>query len=272
MLACRHHVYERILCAIHKELFGNTSGPDNVQFTEFRDAIWRNINTKQPFKTLCIKDQVLNRRREVVINSLKRILSVPDRKNSLPRDDYRECAELMLMILRETPERGSQWMHPGATHHARWMPSILFPAKMFAFSEQAGYDSSMIEKLEALCMFNSLFYVDKWLKASVGADAPYNDLELWHDLNEYRKYDEKVANVAINALERHFWYLTEECAVFSIFSHRLPDAERQQIARCLSKTRCPKEFEKGHPTFHCSTAAHRLSISSDRSRGFYLDQ
>ena len=101
--------------------------------------------------------------------------------------------------------------------------SILFPAKMFAFSEQAGYDSSMIEKLEALCMFNSLFYVDKWLKAFVGADASYNDLELWHDLNEYRKYDEKVANVAINALERHFWYLTEKCAVFSIFSHRLPD-------------------------------------------------
>ena len=157
--------------------------------------------------------------------------------------------ELMLVILGETPELGSHWLHPGATHHAGWMPSILYPAKMFAFSEQAGYDTSMVEKLEALCMFNSLLYVDKWLKASVGVDAPYNDLQLWHDLHEYRLYDEKVADAAIKALERNFWYLTEECAVFSMFSNRISNAERQQRARCLLKTRCPKEFEKGHPTF-----------------------
>jgi hypothetical protein len=41
MLACRHHVFERILCAVHKELFGDTSGPENTEFTEFRDSIWK---------------------------------------------------------------------------------------------------------------------------------------------------------------------------------------------------------------------------------------
>ena len=59
---------------------------------------------------------------------------MPDGKNSLPRDDYRECAELMLMLLGTTPIRGAHWLKPGAAHHARWMPSILYPAKMFPFT------------------------------------------------------------------------------------------------------------------------------------------
>jgi hypothetical protein len=34
-------------------------------------------------------------------------------------------------------------------------------------------------------------------------------------------------------MERHFWYITEECAVFSLFSNRLFSSERHQIARTL---------------------------------------
>ena len=127
MLACRHHVFERILCAVHKELFGDTSGPDNTFFTNFRDSIWKHINTEQEFETLQISNRALKSRRNTVIHSLKRILTVPDKNNTLPRDDYRECAELMLLLLGETPERGVHWMRPGAAHHARWMPSILYP-------------------------------------------------------------------------------------------------------------------------------------------------
>ena len=78
-----------------------------------------------------------------------------------------------------------------------------YPAKMFAFSTQAGYDRDMVEKLEALCKFNALFYVEKWLRSSVGVDAPFNDLQLWHSLNDYRVYDSAAADAAITALERH---------------------------------------------------------------------
>ncbi|GBM58074.1 hypothetical protein AVEN_77243-1 [Araneus ventricosus] len=91
----------------------------------------------------------------------------------------------MFILLGETPERGINWLKPGTTHHARWMQSILSPAKMFAFSAQAGYDKDMISKLEALCKFNALFYVKNRLSSSIVADAPYNDLKLWHDLNKY---------------------------------------------------------------------------------------
>jgi hypothetical protein len=249
MLACRHHMYERILAAVYKELFGSTSAPDNVAFAQFRESIWKNIKTGEDFKILKINDRWLKSKKEHSIQCLKRFLLTPGRNNILTRDDYRECAELMLMILGERPERGLRWLKPGAFHHARWMPSILYPAKMYAFSAQAGYDTNMVQKLEALCTFNALFYVEKWISTSIGVDAPFNDLQLWHDLQKYRKYDWNVANAAISALKRHFWYVTEECAVFSLFSKRIMDSERQQIARKLLRTTCPEEFEKGQPIF-----------------------
>lgn len=164
----------------------------------------------------------------------------------------------MLMLLGTTPVRGAHWLKPGATHHARWMPSILYPAKMFAFNTRAGYDRDMVEKLEALCMFNALFYVEKWLRSSVGVDAPFNDLQLWHSLNDYRRYDLAVADAAITALERHLWYLTEECVVFSLFSNRVADAERQQIARQLQRTARPANFERGQLMFPVLTQRTKL--------------
>ena len=39
-------VFERILFSVHKELFGNTSGPENSEFVQFRDSLWKNINTE----------------------------------------------------------------------------------------------------------------------------------------------------------------------------------------------------------------------------------
>lgn len=99
-------------------------------------------------------------KKKKVISSLKKILSVPNKNNALPRADYRECAELMLLLLGEIPERGIKLSKPGAAHHARRMPAILYPVKMFAFSSQAGYDDEMICKLERLCKFNALFYVE----------------------------------------------------------------------------------------------------------------
>ena len=173
LLACRH----RILSSVHKELFGATSGLTNTNFIQFRDSIWPNINTEVGW-TLRFKNRSLQILSKQSIRSLKRILSNKNRKNFLRRADYRECAELMLILLGERPERKTHWVKPGAAHHARWMPSILYPVKMLAFSSKAGYEQNMITKLEAICKFNALFYVENWLCSSIGADVTYNDLNL----------------------------------------------------------------------------------------------
>ena len=138
------------------------------------------------------------------------------------------------------------------------MPSILYPAKMFVFSAQAGYDKDMISKLEALCKFNALFDIKNWLASSTGADAPYNILNLWHELNKYWRHDPVVSNVA---MKRHFWYLTEECTVFSLFSNRLSYSERQVIAQTLLQISPCKDFEskRSHPNFPVLNHTTKLS-------------
>lgn len=52
---------------------------------------------------------------ENIIQTLKRILSVPRRKYALPCDNY-GVAKLMLTFLEETPER-KYWLQHGP-HHA----------------------------------------------------------------------------------------------------------------------------------------------------------
>ena len=79
---------------------------------------------------------------------------------------------------------------------------------------QAGYDKDMISKLESQCKFNVQFYVENWLASSIGDDAPYNDVKLWHDLNKYCRQNPQIPNIANT---EHFWYLTEECVVFSLY-------------------------------------------------------
>ena len=59
-------------------------------------------------------------------------------------------------------------------------------------------------------------------------------------INKYNEHEPRISNVAIKALEKHFWYLTEECAVFSLFSNNLLGSERQDIARRLNRTASAK--------------------------------
>ena len=85
-----------------------------------------------------------------------------------------------------------------------------------------------------------------------------NHFTLWHDLN-YCKHDSQVANTALKAMERHFWYSTEECVMFSLLSNRLSSSERQVIAQRLLRIPQPLEFEMGFPTFPFLTNNTKLT-------------
>src|SRR6218665_1176083 len=71
---------------------------------------------------------------------------------------------------------------------------------------------------------NAWTRVDK----SFDGDAPYNDLllQLWHDLNDYKKHDTRVLFPVqlLKYLRCPSGIITEECADFSPFSNRLPDS------------------------------------------------
>ena len=83
-----------------------------------------------------------------------------------------------------------------------------------------------------MCLFNSLIYVKSWLTAPREVDAPSNDLQLWNDLNDFINVDLEIADAAITAMERHFWYLTEECVPFVLFF--------DQISAAVKNDKCSK--------------------------------
>ena len=86
---------------------------------------------------------------------------------------------------------------PGAFHHARWMCTILYTSKMFAFADLAEYEKSYIEKLSQFCKFTLLFYVKMWLTCTNTIDAPFSDLEFYKEMLNYKKFDNGAAVAAL---------------------------------------------------------------------------
>lgn len=258
-LACRHHVDEVVLSDVWKELFGSSTSPDNELFKQFRDNVWYHIDTTLEAKQLDCKRGLLRSRRDMVIPFYTELLKTKNRQQ-LPRDDYKECAQLMLQILGVSPPQGIHWYRPGATHNARWMVTVLYSAKMFAFSDQINLEDGLLEKFERLIVFCALYYVPVWLTSSLGRDAPVNDLNFWKALIKFKSYDEDIACVAIAALERHMWYLTEELSPLSIFSNKISDQEKSLIAKQIIK--CKSEYiaeqSMGQPTFPTVTVNTKL--------------
>ena len=136
---------------------------------------------KSSFKTMNIANRQLKQQKYIVVRFLCEKLSTPSETTAdcLTRDDYREWAELMLILL-EIPPREIHWLRPGAYHRARWMSTVLhvYSAKIYAFGEQLKYSQTPMEKLRRVCMFNAMFYVKIWLSTTSAADAPLNDLLL----------------------------------------------------------------------------------------------
>ena len=111
-----------------------------------------------------------------------RILSVKNRNDVLPRDDYRQLAETSLVILFGNLPAGRNlfWHKPGATHKARFMAFGIYANMMFSFFDQLDYDKEVEAALRRFVQFFTLNYIPFFLKASFGADSPHSDLDNTH--------------------------------------------------------------------------------------------
>ena len=74
-------------------------------------------------------------------------------------------------------------------HSARWMGQLLHIQKMFTLSDQLPFTTKIMPQLTRMTQFLVLFYATSWLNASLGADAPYNDLKFIHQMMDYRAVD-----------------------------------------------------------------------------------
>ena len=250
-LACRHHIFELMIGAVWQKVFGDVSAPEYTPFKVLK-SLWSSIDKTAPY-TLSLDETEpdhtwLIQLRERTLTELNLILN---RGNEyLPRDDYREVAELTVLVLGGTlPRAGFTFSQPGAISKARWMAVNIYAIKMFMFQDQLGYDDAERDKLLRVVTFISMLYTRVWMASTRAADAPSYDLQLYHDLLQYQDQDPEIAEAALGKLMNHQWYLTQELVPLSIFSSETTDQLKSAIAASIALQHKPSSFRRGRPNF-----------------------
>jgi len=270
-LACRHHVHEVLIGYVFNAAFGPTSGPNVSLFRRFKEY-WPQID---PQVYAPCNDSRLGTELEILkmetVNFALDILN--GQAGHLPREDYRELLELVLIFLGETPPRGVRFRVPGAFHHARWMSKLIYVLKIFLFQNQ--FKLTKRESVGCLDfgLFVSLIYAKAWITCSNSCDAPFNDLSLIQSLAKYNTISKVISTTALKAISRHLWYLGEEMVPLSLFSDVVPvETKRLMVAR-LQETLGQQELDCR--SIRC-TVTQDLSIKTLDSfigpcSGFFFD-
>ena len=96
-----------------------------------------------------------------------------------------------------------------------------------------------------MAKFLALVYVPTWLRAAHTADAPYNDVSLYNQLQGYKLVDDQVASAAIKVIKRHTWYFAPEVVVFAMCSGRVSNDVKGAMAEKLQATPRPEQHAVG---------------------------
>ena len=245
-LACRHHVLQLYLAAAWKLVVPRTKSKDNQEFKNFQE-VWKTIDTTKSFKVLKLRGKFLQSQAEETREALVQQLEKPPSMKAFLRDDYRESAEVNLLVLNYVPPRGIKWLRPGAYHHARFMAHTIYAPKMYAWSEQMGYDDDFLQNLEVFVCFVACLFAKHWLEATRGVDAPYNDLNFYKNVVQFAEDFPALSEKVLPVIQRHTWYLTQEVVIFALFSNKVDSDVKQKMAEKLCSLPKPGLYAQGKP-------------------------
>ncbi|GBM26213.1 hypothetical protein AVEN_22774-1 [Araneus ventricosus] len=99
----RQHVFELVEGAAWKSVFDTSMSPDHAEFKQFQERWLTLKNGKDQFKNLRIKNRKLISLKEETVSFLKIVLN--EEKNLLLQGDYRECVEIILLLLVDPAPR-----------------------------------------------------------------------------------------------------------------------------------------------------------------------
>ena len=209
-LACRHHVLEILIDKVFSCLkIERSKTPEIEVFKTFKNRwneIWENFDGE--IVNLGVTSEILQK-----YQSLQKL--------SLLRDDYKELVKLALIYIGIEPSRGITLQRPGAISKARWMSKVIYALKIVLLSKQnllqTIIETTCLTKLKRFADFCINCYIPWWINCTVASAAPGNDLELINILQQYKSTDELCATSALDAMNRHLWYLVEELVPLCLF-------------------------------------------------------
>src|SRR6218665_3556136 len=226
-LAYRHYISEVVLGDVFNSLAGPSTGSDILLFKRFKGA-WPSMVHDR------IADGMSDEKTATIFNNNKGdddrgcgIIAVSClQKESQPRDDYRD-------YIGHIPPRGIHLVAPGAMHRARWMSKAIYSLKLFLFRSQFRMTDRETNIVRSFNIFICFVYIQSWFTASHTIQAPLNDHKCFERLELYKSINSTVANVAIKAMCRHTWYLSEELIAFSFFDDRICAATKAEMVQAM---------------------------------------
>ena len=241
---CRKHVAELLVKPVHKLIFGDSKSPIYTDFKDFQ-SIWLKVPTEDDpefldrnavgVQMVFQTDWEVKRAKEVAME-LARLLTTRNRKDILPRDDYRELLELALLVNPFAAPAKHTIKKPGAHNKARWMCVCVYCLKMFWFQDQPilGYSADFKASLLRFVKFLLLIYIPYWFKVTLSSDAAVHDLNLYKQLLQYNNIDSDSSQAVLRAQSRHYWYLAPESVLlWCLFADELDQDQKGRLAAML---------------------------------------
>ena len=124
---------------------------------------------------------------------------------------------------------------PGAYHRARWMAKGIYCLKMCCFREQIAMSPHERQAIRRICLFTLTVYLKAWFSSPCACDAPYNDLCLLQQLEQYLEVDRQTGNAALTKLRSHLWYLSEDLILLALFSKKVHSSEKKAMVYALQQ-------------------------------------
>ena len=129
----------------------------------------------------------------------------------------------------------------GAVHHARWMSKIIFLLKIFLVGNRFPLSARELTAIKILVELVVYVYVYFGFACPVAQDAPSLTLQLLSDLQRWSNRKKRlisspkhrVALTCIKKLDRHTWYLSPRHFVIALWSDKVANDVKVEMAQCL---------------------------------------
>ena len=219
----------RLVDASSEVLLGPSSSPEVGLYKEMA-RMWLEIDTT--------KMEALRRKaedEELISFGVKYLEHTKD------RGDYKELMSLSLLLLGAYPsDLPPCHVRPiGCVSHARWMCKLICEMKAVLYRSQFQdlglFTAEEAESHVEYVRFLLKHYVRQWLESPSVADAPFNDLSLFYDLQAVKPSSplHQFAEPMLHKLDCHLWYLSEELVPLVLFSDKLTEAQKVKCARAM---------------------------------------
>ena len=90
-------------------------------------------------------------------------------------------------------------------------------------------------KLKRFADFYINCYILCWINIAVASAAPGNDLDLINTIQDYKSTDDLCTTSALNAMNRHLWYLVEELVSLCLFDNDTSLSVKAKVSDTLSR-------------------------------------